>query len=158
MLLYPVGFSTYLIQAGKIWGDVPFPFLKVHEGNETYAFDTNAFNLMDYQEFVSDMYISLFYEHHFQGFFLNKIPLFRKLKWREIAGIRLLKGSFDEKKHYGLLLPGEMKGLSSVPYTEFSVGLENILKVLRVDAVWRFNYNDNLKERLGLLFSLQITL
>jgi hypothetical protein len=104
------------------------------------------------------MYISLFYEHQFQGFFLNKIPVFRKLKWREIAGVRLLKGSFDGKKHNSLLLPGEMKGLSSVPYTEFSVGLENILKVLRVDAVWRFNYNDNLKERLGLLFSLQITL
>lgn len=158
MLLYPFGFTTYLIQAGKIWGDVPFPFLKVHEGNETYAFDTNAFNLMDYQEFVSDSYVSLFLEHHFQGFFLNKIPLFRKLKWREIAGVRLLKGTFSEENHNSLLLPGEMRGLGKAPYTEFSAGLENIFKIIRVDAVWRFNYNNGEKERLGLLFSLQITL
>ncbi len=158
MLLYPVGFSTYLLQAGKIWGNVPFPFLKVHEGNETYAFDSNAFNLMDYQEFISDAYVSLFFEHHFQGFFLNKIPLFRKLKWREIAGVRLLKGTYNEERHNSLKLPGNMRGLGKAPYTEFSAGLENILKVIRVDAVWRFNYNGNKPERLGLLFSLQVTL
>ena len=158
ILLNPIGFSTYYLQAGKIWGDVPFPLLKIHEGNETYAFDVYAFNLMNYQEFISDQYVSLFLEHHFQGFFLNKIPLFRKLKWREIVGLRMLKGSFDAEKHDQLVLPGEMKGLGKTPYTEFSAGLENIFKVIRVDAVWRYNYNDNIKNRLGILFSLQVTL
>lgn len=156
--LNPIGFTTYYLQAGKIWGDVPFPLLKIHEGNETYAYDINAFNLMNYQEFISDTYVSLFLEHHFQGFFLNKIPLFRKLKWREVVGVRMLKGSFDEEKHNSLLLPGEMKGLGKTPYAEFSAGLENIFKVIRVDAVWRYNYNDQVKNKLGLLFSLQLTL
>ena len=156
--LNPIGYTTYYLQAGKIWGDVPFPLLKIHEGNETYAYDVFAFNLMDYQEFISDQYVSLFLEHHFQGFFLNKIPLFRKLKWREIVGMRMLKGSFDANREHSLVLPGNMKGLGKTPYTELSAGLENIFKVIRVDAVWRYNYNDQVKNRLGILFSLQITL
>ena len=97
-------------------------------------------------------------EHHFQGFFLNKIPLFRKLKWREIVGLRLLEGSYDASKHTSLMLPPGMNSLTRTPYIETSAGIENILKVLRVDAVWRLNYNYPGSTRLGLLFSLQIIL
>jgi hypothetical protein len=154
----PIGYLTYYFQAGKIWGNVPFPLMKIHEGNETYAFDLYAFNLMNYQEFVSDTYISLFLEHHFQGFFLNKMPLFRRLKWREVVGARSLIGSYDASKHTAMVFPTGMKGLRSTPYTEFSVGIENILKLIRIDAVWRYNYNDDRKIKLGLMYSLQITL
>jgi len=156
--LNPLGYLTFYLQAGKIWGNVPFPLMKIHEGNETYAFDLYAFNLMDYQEFVSDTYASLFLEHHFQGFFLNKIPLFRRLKWREVVGMRSLIGSYDSSKHTDLVFPTGMMGLKSTPYTEFSAGLENIFKIIRVDAVWRYNYNEDRKVKLGIMFSLQITL
>jgi len=158
MKINPIGYSQYYLQVGKIWGNVPFPFLKIHEGNETYAYDAYAFNLMEYQEFVSDKYASLFWEHHFMGFFLNKIPVFRKLKWREIVGIRTLWGSFDATKHSSLQLPGNMEGLRSQPYTEFSAGIENIFKVLRIDGIWRFNYNDQSNQQFGLFFSLQVRL
>ncbi len=158
VLLNPFGYTDYFLQGGKIWGDVPFPLMKIHEGNETYAFDYTAFNLMNYQEFVSDTYASLMLEHHFQGFFLNKIPLFRRLKWREIVGVRTLVGSYDMNQHKELVFPNGMKGLDHRPYTEFSVGLENILKVIRVDAVWRYNYNENAKTNLGIFFSLQLIL
>ena len=156
--LNPFGYTYYYLQAGKIWGDVPFPYLKIHEGNETYAYDSHAFNLMNYQEFVSDTYASIFWEHHFMGFFLNKIPLFRKLKWREVIGARSLWGSYDESRHNSIRLPGNMKGLRNQPYTEFSAGLENIFKFVRVDGVWRFNYNDQSKQQFGLFFSLQVRL
>ena len=158
MVINPLGYSLYYIQAGKIWGNVPFPFLKIHEGNETYAWDSHAFNLMDYQEFVSDTYASIFWEHHFVGFFLNKVPVFRKLKWREVVGMRALWGSYDAEKHNSLVLPGEMKGLGNKPYTEASVGIENIFKFFRIDGVWRFNYNEDVKKNFGVLVSLQITL
>ena len=158
VLLNPIGYSLYYLQAGKIWGNVPFPYLKVHEGNETYAFDPYAFNLMNYQEFISDTYASLFWEHHFVGFFLNKIPLLRKLKWREIVGVRTLWGMYDATKHNSLLLPGNMKGLGNQPYTELSAGLENIFKFIRVDGVWRLNYNGQVKHQFGLLVTLQATL
>lgn len=156
--LNPIGYSTYLLQAGKIWGDVPFPYLKVHEGNETFVYDPNAFNLMKYQEFVSDTYVSLFYEHHFVGFFLNKIPLFRRLKWREVVGVRSLWGQYHPEHHDSLILPVGMKGLSNKPYTEFSVGLENIFKFVRIDGIWRANYNETTKSQFGLFVTLQITL
>ncbi len=156
--LNPIGYSTYYLQAGKIWGDVPFPFLKIHEGNETYAYDIYAFNLMNYQEFISDTYVSLFWEHHFVGFFLNKMPLFRKLKWREIVGVRSLWGNYNTNRQNSFVLSGDMKGLGNMPYTEFSVGLENILKIIRVDGVWRFNYNEQSKHQFGILFSMQLTL
>lgn len=156
--LNPIGYMTYYLQAGKIWGNVPFPLMKIHEGNETYAFDMYAFNLMDYQEFVSDTYASIFLEQHFQGFFLNKVPLFRRLKWREVVGIRTLIGSYDPAKHTSMVLPTGMKGLRSTPYTEFSAGVENIFKIIRVDAMWRYNYNEDQKIKLGIMFSLQITL
>lgn len=158
ILLNPFGYTYFFFQAGKIWGNVPFPLMKIHEGNETFAYDPFAFNLMKYQEFVSDTYASLSLEHHFQGFFLNKIPLFRQLKWREIVGVRTLVGSYDVNQHKDLQFPVGMRGLDGRPYTEFSAGLENIFKVFRVEAVWRYNYNDQAKVVLGLLFSFQITL
>lgn len=158
VLLNPIGYTTYFLQAEKIWGDVPFPLLKIHEGNETYAMDIYSFNLLNYHEFVSDTYVSLFLEHHFQGFFLNKIPLFRKLKWREIAGFRILEGYLSPDKHKILLFPEGMNPLTRTPYIETSAGIENILKVVRVDAVWRLNYHHPGTTRIGLLFSLQLIL
>lgn len=156
--LNPFGFTYYTIQAGKIWGDVPFPLMKIHEGNDTYAYDFYAFNLMNMQEFVSDTYLSIFLEHHFQGYFLNKIPLFRKLKWRELAGVHTLIGSYDTSKHKSILFPAGMKGLQNNPYTEFSVGLENIFKVFKIVGIWRYNKLDNTSSKFGVVGTLQLVL
>ncbi len=153
----PFGYTAYYLQAGKIWGNVPFPLMKIHEGNETYAYDPYSFNLMKQQEFVSDTYASLFLEHHFQGYFLNKIPLFRKLKWREIVGVRAAIGSYDPTNHTSMLFPEGMKSLQNHPYSEYSVGLENIFKIFKIVGVWR-NNNDQTKSQFGLLGTMQITL
>jgi len=154
----PFGYTTYLLRAGKTWGTVPFPLLKIHEGNETYAYDIYAYNLMNYQEFASDQWASLSLEQHFNGFFLNKIPLMRKLKWRTVAGLKVLEGRLNSDTQNEMqLLPG-MTGLGKKPYMETSVGIENILKLLRVDAVWRLNYHNPDVNNLGIFFSLQFSL
>jgi hypothetical protein len=154
----PFGYTTYLLRAGKTWGTVPFPLLKIHEGNETYAYDIYAYNLMNYQEFASDQWASLSLEQHFNGFFLNKIPLMRKLKWRTVAGLKVLEGRLNNDTQNEMqLLPG-MTGLGKKPYMETSVGIENILKLLRVDAVWRMNYHNPDVTNLGIFFSLQFSL
>ena len=75
----PLGYLKYRFTIGKIFGTLPYPLLKLHEGNETYAYDPLSFNMMNYYEFVSDEYVSLFAEQHFQGFFLNRIPLMRQI-------------------------------------------------------------------------------
>ena len=75
MKFNPFGYFRYYAEAGKIFGTVPYPLLEMHKGNETYWYDSYAFNLMNYYEFISDEWYSLLLEHHFEGFFLHKIPL-----------------------------------------------------------------------------------
>ncbi len=139
---YPFGYFKYNLDAGKIFGKVPYPLLELHKGNETYSFDYSSFNMMNYYEFASDQYASLFLEHHFQGAFLNKIPLLRKLKWREVVSAHGLVGSIDDKNRSTMIFP---QGLHSVrePYFEASAGVENIFKFLRVDVMWRLNHLDH---------------
>ena len=154
------GWSKYLLEAGRIWGKLPYPLLKLHEGNETWVFDDYAFNMMNYYEFVSDKYLSFYYAHHFEGLFLNKIPLMRKLKWREVASVRGLVGTLDEKnKQYNqqYLQPPESINELSKPYFEAGVGVENILKVFRINAVWRLSYLDHPNiSKFGILGTMQI--
>lgn len=152
----PFGYTRIILDGGKIFGTVPYPLLHLHEGNETYAFDRYAFNMMNYYEFASDQYISLFLEHHFQGLFLNRIPLFRKLKWREVVSGKGLIGSLDKKNLDVMQFPLGLTDVSK-PYVEVSAGVENILKVIRVDAMWRLSYLNNPNiEKFGVRVGLQI--
>lgn len=152
----PFGFSRLILDAGKYFGTVPYPLLQLHEGNETYAFDRFAFNMMNYYEFASDQYGSITLEHHFQGFFLNHIPLMRRLKWREVATGKFLVGSISEKNMNVLHFPYGM-GPVSKPYMEGGVGVENIFKVIRIDVLWRMTHLDNPNvERFGVRAGLQI--
>ncbi len=140
--LSPLGYSEFSIEAGKVWGNLPFPLLTLHNGNETYYYDQMAFNLMNYYEFISDEYVSFSLTHRFNGLFLNKIPLLRKLKWREVVSGKAVYGHLNEKSRDILVFPKGLTGLSK-PYIEAGVGIENILKIFRIDALWRLSYLDN---------------
>ncbi len=142
-----LGYSRFILSFGKIWGTLPYPLLELHAGNETNTINNYAFNMMNYYEFVSDQYISLFYSHYFDGFFLNKIPLFKKLKWREVVWgnsvIGTLKDSNKEimdflPNMYSFDNPEKLNKLK--PYVETGVAVENIFRFVRVDAVWRLSY------------------
>lgn len=138
------GWMRMNAEAGRVWGDLPYPLLVLHSGNETFYNDDLAFNTMNYFEFISDRYAQLFAEHHFEGLFFNRIPLLRRLKWREVAAAKVVVGDLDlaRTEREMLMLPG-MYTLRDGPFVEFSAGVENILKVLRVDGVWRLTYNDH---------------
>ncbi len=152
----PFGYMKYALGAGKIWGTIPFPLLVLHEGNETYAMDYEAYNLMNYYEFASDFYQSIYAEHHFQGFFLNKIPLLRKLKWRELVYAKLLHGTISESNKNLWNFPSSLAELPE-PYLEAGVGIENIFKIIRIDAMWRFSALDQPDaQRFGIRAKLQL--
>lgn len=153
----PFGYLKFRLTLGKIWGTLPYPLLKLHEGNETYAYDPLSFNMMNYYEFVSDEYISFWAEQHFQGFFLNRIPLLRKLHWREVVTGNILYGKLADKNKSVMAFPEGLSGLGK-PYYEAGVGIENIFKLFRVDALWRFSYLDKPNVvPFGIRVSMQLT-
>ncbi len=149
----PLGYSDWTLEAGRLLGTVPYPLLEIHRANQTYSYQLQAFNLMNFLEFASDKYVSLNIQHNFGGFFFNKIPLLRRLKWREVASFKGLYGGLDEKNRpsetNGLLrFPVDQDGriltrtLEKKPYIEASVGIANIFKLFRVDYVRRVTYTD----------------
>jgi hypothetical protein len=98
----------------------------------------------------------LFTEHHFEGFFLNRIPLMRKLKWREVVTAKGLYGRIDERNREVLVFPDNLNGLKD-PYFEAGVGVENIFKIIRIDALWRLSYLENKDiPKFGIRAKLQI--
>ena len=138
----PIGQSEVVIEAGKIWGTLPYPLLQMFPGNQTYFYDEFAFNLMNYYEFIADEWATLLYTHHFNGIMFNKVPLFRKLKWREVATFRGAVGGLSNSHKTELEFPNNLYDLNK-PYFEAGVGVENILKIFRVDALWRLSYLNN---------------
>ncbi len=152
----PVGYLKYWLTAGKIFGELPYPLLELHQGNETYTHDVYAFNMMNYYEFVSDEWASLTAEHHFQGFFLNRIPGLRWFELREVASVKFLVGRLSDANKNVMEFPPGLTYLRQ-PYFEGSVGIENILKLVRVDATWRFTYRDHPDiQKFGIRVALSI--
>ncbi len=155
--LGPFGNLFYVLEGGNTWEKAPYPLLFVHSGNESFFYNSAAYNTMNFFEFVSDRYASARVEYHLEGFFLNKIPLFKKLKWRELVGVNGLYGGFDEKHLDLMILPERTFSFDNRPYAEAYVGLENIFRFFRVDAIWRLTYleNPNVKQ-LGILIGFDI--
>lgn len=149
-----IGYTDIAIEAGKIAGKVPYPMLFIHRANQTYAYQKDSYNLMNFLEFVSDKYASINIDHSFNGFLLNKIPLLKKMKLREIVTFKALYGGLGEKNNpdYNtdlFKLPVDVNGqpltytLERKPYIEASIGLSNILRIFRVDLIKRFTYLDH---------------
>lgn len=152
------GYFKYNIDAGKIYGQVPYPLLRLHEGNETYAFDDYAFNMMNYYEFASDEYLSIYAEHHFMGLFLNKFPLLRKLQWREVVHAKALVGSLNEDNLNFIEFPNTLTPLND-PYLEVGLGVENIFKIIRIDVLWRATHLEKTDASpIGIRAKLQLAL
>lgn len=153
----PLGWSKYSLEAGHVWGKLPFPLLMLPPGNETFIFDQQAYNLMNYYEFVNDSYVSLYYTHHFDGFFFNRLPLFRKLKWREVVFVKGIAGNLSDQNREFNELP-EISYMLNKPYFEAGAGIENILKIVRVDGIWRLSHRDHANiNNFALFVSLQFS-
>jgi hypothetical protein len=148
------GYADVTGDAAHLFGQVPYPLLDIFHANQTYSYQIYSYNLMNFLEFVSDHYESISIDQHFNGFFFNKIPLFKKLKWRETASFKAIWGGLSNENNPSLhpslyQLPVAQNGqpitygLGSTPYEEGSVGIENIFKFVRIDLVHRFTYLDH---------------
>ena len=156
-----LGQLSYTLQAGITKGILPILLLDVQKGNDTYYNNPYAFNNMNRYEFVSDKYASLMLQQSFGSFPFNYIPAIKKLKWRSLATFKSVIGNMTEENKiangfYDPTITYHFTIPNRVPYMEAGVGIENIFKLLRIDAVWRLNYLQNKKvPTLGILGSVQ---
>ncbi len=150
----PFGYTNVTLEGGRAFGHIPYPLLFIHRANQTYSYQLYSYNLMNFLEFVSDQYIAMDFHQYFNGFFFNKIPLLKKLKWREVVTFKILYGVIsdnnDPEIHNDLFeLPEDKNGdpvtysLRNKPYMEASVGVTNIFKIVRVDFIHRLSYLDH---------------
>ena len=156
-----LGRSSYLLQAGYTPSSLPAPLLYPHLGNQTLFFNRAAFNTMHYFEFVSDKFVSVQYNHNFEGLLFNRIPAIRQLKWRLLATANILYGSqkhsnqqlMDDAmpifnpRHPSNMLESRFNFSSldpNIPFVEVGYGIDNIFKIFRIQAFHRLTYLDHL--------------
>ena len=164
--LSPFGYTDMSVAGGYVAGKLPFPLLDILPANQSYAYSVNSYNLMNFLEFVSDHYVGINVEHHFNGFLFNKVPFLKRLKWRELITGKLLYGGVrsenDPSKDPLLMKYPMTSGLSSTyllgsqPYFEGGIGIGNIFRFVRVDALERFSYLDHpMISRYGIRFQIK---
>lgn len=145
-----LGRLRYGITAGYIFGTVAYPFLKVHEGSQSYWLYTNSFNRLSFFEFISDRYVGGLVEQHWEGLLFDRIPLIKKLQWRLVTTGRMTYGAISDRHQAAMLLPTFTKQFGYTPYVELAAGIENIFKVGRIDLVWRVTHLDPGMNPLGI--------
>jgi hypothetical protein len=149
-----LGYTDIAVDAGKTFGQAPYPLLFLHPANQTYSYQKYSYNLMNFLEFVSDQYASVNVDHSFNGFILNKVPLIKHLKLRELITFKALYGSLSDRNDPNLQpelfsFPLDETGtpltytLGSKPYIEAGIGLSNIFRIFRVDFIQRLTYTGN---------------
>ncbi len=107
-------------------------------GNLTAAASeyVNSFQLVSYYAFstITSFYGEIHLEHHFNGLITNKIPWFKKLNWHLVAGTNTF--FINDKNNH----------------VEIFTGIENILKIFRLDVVVGFDNRQPTRTALRLGF------
>ena len=131
------------LEVGRTSGAVPLGLLNVVPGNQTLFSIYNTFPNLNFYEFVTDTYFAGHLEHNFNGRLFSRIPLIRKWNLREIVGLRGVWGQLSEENQL-LNSPANipLRAPDKQIYYEYSLGVGNIFKILRIDFNFRGNYLD----------------
>lgn len=177
------GKMDFHLKGGAQWNRVPFPLLPLPAANASYIREDGMFNLVKNMEFINDRYLSFMWAWDLNGKILNRIPLIRRLKWREHIGINTLWGTLTDQNnpylaqnaqatdlyHFPVrFLPSGIERQSrtmdgKTPYVEVTAGLHNILKIIHVQYVHRLTYLNpegspyGKTQRWGIRFMLRAT-
>jgi hypothetical protein len=168
------------IHASFQWNRVPYPLLVIPESNLSYIRSRNTFNLVGNMEFLHDRAVTTMWRWDLNGKIFNRIPLLKKLKWRESIALNAMWGYLTERNNpllaanrnddFLFRFPGEWKHHydgsvlrnqyvnytepmnSWTPYIEASVGIHNILKFLSFEYTHRFTYLKDDTQKWGFRF------
>lgn len=141
-----LGWAEFNLKAGTFFSDekVAFQDYKHFNGSQIELGKPNDYNdaffgLPYYEYSTQNAFFEGHYQHHLDGFLLDKIPLLRKLQFTEVIGAHFLYT--EDKKDY----------------LELSFGLDNIgfglFRFLRIDGFAQFR--DGKYEGLGFMIGVK---
>ena len=157
------------LKGGIQWNQVPYMLLIQPPANQSFIIEEEMFNLINNMEFLNDRYASMMLSWDLNGKFFNRIPLIKKLKWREYFAVNVLWGDLSDQNNP--FLPQSAgsdklmyfpKGCNVMdpkkPYVELIAGVHNIFKIIHVEYVRRMNYLDlPTSEKWGIRFIFRLT-
>jgi hypothetical protein len=111
--------------------------------------------MMNNLEFVHDLYLHTFVEYRLNGFVFKRLPLIKYLGLREVLSVKAMVGQVSNRHKELLDFPVSISPYNSDPYSEVGVGVENILRFFRIDAVWRLSQSE-MGPRFGLRGRMEI--
>ena len=150
------------------WNKVPFPMLILPPVNLSYFESEASVSLMRDWEFLNDRQVFASLSWDMNGKLLNRIPLIKKLKWREYFAVKGVWGNLTDKnnpyleKNQGdtelFKFPSKSHVMNNTPYWECVAGVHNIFKFFAVEYVRRLTYlnNENIS-KWGIRFGFSMT-
>ncbi|MBK5194444.1 MAG: hypothetical protein JJE08_00200 [Proteiniphilum sp.] len=131
----------------KIWNAVPFPLLVYPNQRQRHHIENNAFFLNRALELMADEQYTLRTTFVGDDLLLSKIPLLDRLGIKELLSLRASYGRLSDKNDpeqssHLYTFPAASQRYGSTPYLEGTIGITNVLGLLRVEYVHRFTYRD----------------
>lgn len=156
------GELDYRMQAGLVFGKVPYPLLHHFAGNQTHSFDTDRFSLMNTFQYAADQYISLHAHWNGKGILFNLIPGLRYARLRELLVLKVAYGGYRNDHESILEFPmNQMQNYPllsalNIPYVEVGAGIGNILRVGELYGVFRLTHRNDPSPWWAIRFRLHV--
>lgn len=136
------GELNYMLQAGMVFGKVPYNLLYHFVGNQTHTFDYDRFSLMNNYQYAADKYVALHAHWDGKGLLFNLIPGVRYARLRELVELKVAYGGLRNDHQEILPFPITQTGHNTmqaltIPYVEMGVGIGNILRVGEIYGIFR---------------------
>ena len=156
----PLGELSIKTYGGYIKGNIPFLYLENHLGNDIFYYKSNSINLMNRFEYLSDQFAGVNLEHKIGSGIFKYIPITRKLKWRQFWTLKSVWGQLSDENKQINGNDKYFKSLNGNTYTEIGTGIDNILRVFRLDFIWNTTASKNISvsptNRFGIFGSFQV--
>ena len=156
------GELDYRMQAGLVFGKVPYPLLHHFAGNQTHSFDPDRFSLMNTFQYAADQYISLHAHWNGKGILFNLIPGLRYARLRELLILKVAYGGYRNDHESILEFPmNQMQNYPllsalNIPYVEVGAGIGNILRVGELYGVFRLTHRNDPSPWWAIRFRLHV--
>ena len=142
------GELDYLLQAGMVFGKVPYPLLHHFDGNQTHVFDIFRFSLMNNNQYAADRFVALHAHWNGKGILFNLIPGLRYARLRELVELKVAYGGLRREHQDVLAYPSTQTGYGiinplTIPYVEMGVGIGNILRIGEVYGIFRLTHTQD---------------